>query len=261
MREKYMEHERDVATVIAREAGRVMLQYFDGDQETETKMDGSPVTVADKLINRMVIERLSEAFPDDGVIGEEESTASYGAGRKWLCDPIDGTIAYTWGVPTSMFSLGLVVDGVPQMGVVYDPYLDRMYSAVRGGGAYCNGRKLAVSPAATLTRQVVAVSSNIKAVAKGKIDNVAALAETDVYLATFSGAVYKAALVATGRFVGFVEEGVGPHDMAAIDLIVSEAGGMVTDFAGEPLRYDQPFKGAVTSNKHVHAALLHAIKR
>ncbi|MBU6501056.1 MAG: hypothetical protein KGJ89_02930 [Patescibacteria group bacterium] len=98
---------------IAKEAGVIMRKYFDEDQHIEIKKDNTQVTIADKLINSLVIQRLAKAFPSDGVIGEEESTAEYGGGRKWFCDPIDGTAAYIWGVPTAMFSLGLVLDGRP----------------------------------------------------------------------------------------------------------------------------------------------------
>lgn len=90
--------ELEIAKSIAREAGEIMLRYFDGDQAIEIKSDGSQVTVADKLINTLVIKRLASAFPEDGVIGEEESTSEYGFGRKWFCDPIDGTAAYVCGV-------------------------------------------------------------------------------------------------------------------------------------------------------------------
>ena len=99
------EQELHTAQRIAREAGDIMRRYFDGDQQRQTKADGTPVTIADTTINSLVIQRLHETFPDDGVIGEEESTAGYGLGRKWLCDPVDGTKAFTWGVPTAMFSL------------------------------------------------------------------------------------------------------------------------------------------------------------
>src|SRR5437868_351607 len=100
--------ELNAANEIAFKAGKIMLEYFDGDQQVDTKSDNSPVTIADKLINSMVIEELAKHFPEDGVIGEEESTTDYGPGRKWFCDPIDGTIGYIWGTPTSMFSLALV---------------------------------------------------------------------------------------------------------------------------------------------------------
>src|SRR3989338_7401931 len=136
--------ELTVAKDIARRAGAIMLRYFRVDNSEERKADGSPVTIADKAINRMVIEELEKNFADV-VIGEEESTGEYGAGRRWICDPIDGTKAYVWGVPTAMFSLGLAVDGVPTLGVAYDPFLDTMYEAVRGNGSYCNGKPIHVS--------------------------------------------------------------------------------------------------------------------
>jgi fructose-1,6-bisphosphatase/inositol monophosphatase family enzyme len=247
------------AADIARQSGQVMRDYFDGNQQSEIKSDGSPVTVADRLINRMVIESLEQTFPNDGLIGEEESTADYGPGRRWICDPIDGTIGYTWGVPTSMFSLGLVVDGEPQVGVAYDPYLDKMYTAISGNGAYCNDQRLRVSDK-TLGEGVVAVTSNLKRISQG-IDHVQALVDSSTYLATLSGAVYKAALIARGRFVGYVEEGVRPHDMAASQLIVEEAGGKVTDLEGNRYDYASPFQGTVVSNGVVHDDLLALLDR
>ncbi len=246
--------ELDFAINVAKEAGKIMLQYFDGDQQREIKKDGSPVTIADKKINSMVIDALRHNFPNDGLIGEEESTTTYGSGRKWFCDPIDGTIAYTWGVPTSMFSLSLVLDGRPQIGVVYDPYLDRMYTATKGYGSHCNSQKLAVSSGG-MSGGIVAVTSDIRKIAKG-LEHVKMLADSEAYLATFSGAIYKATLVAQGRFVGYIEKGVGAHDMAAVELIVEEAGGKITDIEGNPLDYTQPFEGAVVSNGVVHDELV-----
>ena len=133
-----------VAKTIARQAGEIMKKYFFIDQQMERKTDGSPVTVADKEINHLVIVELSKNF-DDGIIGEEESNTEYGMGRKWFCDPIDGTRAYVWGTPTAMFSLGLVVDGEPVLGVTYDPFLDLMYEGVKGQGSFMNGVPLKVS--------------------------------------------------------------------------------------------------------------------
>lgn len=109
-----MKRELEVAKSIALKAGEVMRQYFYDGQQKVIKDDGTPLTIADTTINRMVIEKLAKEFPEDGTIGEEESTTDYGQGRKWICDPIDGTKAYTWGVPTAMFSLALVVDGAPK---------------------------------------------------------------------------------------------------------------------------------------------------
>src|SRR5665213_902131 len=188
-----------IAKEIARQAGTVMLRYFDTEKETTIKVDGSPVTIADKQINHLVIEELQKHF-DDGIVGEEESTAEYGAGRRWICDPIDGTKGYILGVPTAMFSLGLVEDGSPVLGVAYDPFLDRLYSGMRGSGSYCNETRLAVSTK-EIRSEYVALTSNPKRLARyGEcIDR---LIQTGAEITSFNGSVYKMCMVARGSLVG-----------------------------------------------------------
>ena len=249
--------ELTIAKSIARKAGVIMKKYFfESDQKVQRKNDGSAVTIADIKINRLVIEELAEHF-DDGVIGEEESTALYGMGRRWFCDPIDGTKAFVWGTPTAMFSLGLVVDGVPTLGVAYDPFLDMLYYAIRGEGSYCNGALLHVSQV-RLAGAEVAITSSIERLIKGPKFVKELLAEK-ARLATFSGAVYKACLVARGKLVGYIEAGVGAHDMAAAHVIVEEAGGKVTGFDGKKLDYTQPFKAVIVSNTLVHKKLVEIV--
>lgn len=238
--------EVEIATAIAREAGAVMTEYFDADQQRERKADGSPVTIADKQINHMVIERLSAAFPDDGIVGEEESTSSYGAGRKWLCDPIDGTKSFIWGVPTAMFSLALVIDGRPVVGVAYDPFLDRLYSGALGGGSFCNGEKLCVSDA-PIGDAPVAFTGNLEKIFLNP-SLAKQVAATGADLIAIDGAVYKATLVARGKVAAYIGHGCGPYDIAAAEVIVTEAGGMVTNLAGEQLDYSNDFTGVLVSN-------------
>ncbi|MEK7645082.1 MAG: inositol monophosphatase [Patescibacteria group bacterium] len=245
--------ELETAVTIAREAGVIMLKYFDGDQQVEIKQDNTQVTIADKLANSLVIERLSKVFPEDGIIGEEESTAQYGMGRKWLCDPIDGTAAYVWGVPTAMFSLALVVDGKPVVGVAFDPFLNKMYTGIVGEKSLCNGIPLSVSDA-DLKTGTVAVSSSVKTFFSRS--HLPKMANDQIRLASLNGAVYKSCLVARGKFVGYVEHGVNPHDMAAVHVIVECAGGKLTSLTGEELNYSQPFKGAIVSNGIVHEELV-----
>lgn len=248
--------ELQVAKDIAHKAGEIMLEYFDADQGLDHKDDGSVVTIADKAINRMVIEEITKKF-DDGIIGEEESTADYGPGRKWICDPIDGTKAFVIGVPTSTFSLALVVDGLPALGVVYDPFLDRLYWAIKGQGSYCNGKKLQVSEN-PLKGHYVGVSSDNAGLVEG-VDVIKRLLKTGAKLDTTHGAVYKSCLVAHGRTVGYMEPRVNPHDVAAIHILVEEAGGKVTGYKGEKLDYSKRFKGVIVSNKTVHDGLLSCI--
>ncbi len=257
MESKYSK-ELEVAQAVARQAGVIMKKYFfSQDQDIKIKDDGSPVTIADTAINRMVIEELQKNF-DDGIIGEEESTAEYGLGRRWFCDPIDGTKAFVWGVPTSMFSLGLVIDGVPQFGVIYDPYLDLFFWGAKGEGSYCNEQKLEVKNA-TLSGERVAITSTAhRIIDKPELAKKLLAEKVDIVLC--SGAVFKSSLVAKGKLVAYIEAGVGAHDMAAVQVIIEEAGGKVTGFGGELLNYSKPFKGAVVSNGIVHEQLIEMLK-
>lgn len=252
------EDELRIAKNIAKLAGDIMLEYFEGDQQLDHKADGSVVTIADTKINSLVIEELSKHF-NDGVIGEEESTTDYGTGRKWFCDPIDGTKAFVIGAPTAMFSLGLVIEGRPVLGVVYDPFLDRLYWAARGQGSYCNSEKLAVNSAVRLSDNYVMVTSNVER-AVSETGQLEKLLKANAMPTSLPGAVFKSALVAQGRVAAHVEAQVNAHDMAAIEVIVEEAGGMVTGYDGKKLDYTKPFKGAVSSNGKVHQELIACLK-
>lgn len=249
--------ELEFAVAVSKKAGVVMRKYFDGEQQARMKQDGTPVTIADERINSMVINELIRLFPQDGLIGEEESTAKYGNGRRWFCDPIDGTKAYTWGVPTSMFSLGLVVDGIPCLGVVYDPFLKRMYWAVKGQGSYCNAQPIRVSNV-KLKDGVVAVTSSVSKISDG-LAYVKWLSDRGIPLATFSGAVYKSMLVAKGRLAAYADLLVNAHDMAAVHVIIEEAGGVITSIDGEKLDYSRPFKGAIVSNGIEHQIMVQSL--
>lgn len=253
----YLAEEMKAAVEVARMAGDIMREHFDNDQRTEYKSDGSPVTIADKKINSMVIKEMSSRFMAYGIIGEEESNSDYGMGTKWFCDPIDGTLAYTWGVPTSMFSLALVIDGKAKLGVTYDPYQNKMYTAIDGQGSFCNGKKIHVSDT-ELEQGIVATTADTKRISKG-VNYIQKLGSANTHLATFSGAVYKAMHVANGRFVGYIEEMLNAHDIAAAQVIVEEAGGKVTGIDGQPLDFSKPLKGAVVSNGKVHEDLLKLI--
>lgn len=248
-----MKYEKElmIAKDIARQAGVIMKEYFYGDQQVEVKEDNSPVTIADKKINSLVINELKKYF-DDIVIGEEESTGEYGTGRRWFCDPIDGTKAFVFGVPTAMFSLGLVENGRPVMGVAYDPFLDILYEAIKGEGSYCNGKKIHVS-GKSIEHATVAISGGI---VKSRYPHIEWLLDRKIKLMSLNGAVYKSCLVARGKIEGYLEPGVSGHDMAAVDLIVNEAGGTVTGLDGEILDYSKSFKGAVISNGVIHGELV-----
>jgi fructose-1,6-bisphosphatase/inositol monophosphatase family enzyme len=238
------------ASGLAKEAGAIMRQYFHGaDQQITHKEDATLLTVADTQVNDLVIRRIVEAYPTHGVRGEE---ASYHSDRRelWVCDPIDGTDGFTIGVPTAVFSLAYVVDGVPQLAVTLDPFQDRMYSAIKGRGAFCNGRVLHVShrPA---EGAIVAVSSNFREIERNAELYKAAVSR-GMTVRMFGGLVFKGNLIAEGKIDGVLFPYCGAHDVAAVKLIVEEAGGRVTDIYGNEQRYDQPITGAIISNGLIH---------
>jgi fructose-1,6-bisphosphatase/inositol monophosphatase family enzyme len=242
----------EFATTVAREAGDMILEYFDADQQVEFKQDNTPVTIADKLINDHVIQRIAQTLPEHGVVGEEASSERVDQEYIWFCDPIDGTKAFTWGLPTAMFSLALVTKGRPVLGVAYDPFLKRMYTAMEGEPAYCNGQEIHVSDQdlsnGTLT---ISVEQNKLMSNKHKY-----LVEKGVRLGLFSGYVYKGCLIARGKLVGHAEDNVGRHDVAALDVIIRGAGGKVTSYENEPLDFTKPLGGVAMSNGIIHDELL-----
>lgn len=246
--------EKEIAISIAREAGKIMLEYFDVDQHIEIKADKTPVTIADKKVNSLVIERLATAFPEDGIIGEEESTSQYGLGRKWICDPIDGTAAYTWGTPTAFFSLALVIDGYPVLGVAFDPFLDKIYIGQKGLPSECNGKIIHVS-SSSINQGTVAVTGSLRLLSKAVYFQ--RLINNKIKLACFSGCVVKACLLAKGKFVGFISPETSPYDIAAVHVIVEGAGGKITFLNGEKITYLRPFKeDIIVSNGITHDDLI-----
>ncbi len=247
--------ELEVAVRVARQAGNVILEYFDSDQQRQTKEDGTPVTIADKIINHMAIQEILKAFPDDGVVGEEESSEDTNRKRLWFCDPIDGTKPFTWGVPTAVFSLGLVIDDKPTLGVVYDPFLDHMFTGIIGHGSYCNDERLKVS-SDSLDSGFIAVTTDMKRIVNSPPVYVTNLVNSGANIAGFSGGIYKSTLVARGRIAAYIEAKVAPHDIAAIHTIVTEAGGRVSSINGQPLSYTAGFTSAIISNGIVHDKLI-----
>ena len=252
------EAELDFVKVLAKKAGAIMLEYFSIDKQIKYKDDASPVTIADEKVNRLVIEELTKAF-DYEVIGEEESTTEYGKNDTiWICDPIDGTKAFIYGLPTAMFSLGLVSKGVPVLGVAYDPFLDRMFYGVRASGSYCNGRRLKVSKGG-LKGHNVGVISDAKELIK-TADVMQRLVGKGANAVYVEGAVYKSCLVAEGKFVGYFSDLPKTHDLAAVSVILEEAGGKITAVDGRPLDFSEYFEGAIVSNGVVHEELMKILK-
>ena len=251
----------DFATRIAYYAGGVIKDYFYRDQQVEYKSDRTPVTIADKMINEYLIEEVKREYPTFRVIGEELSLDN-DSKYAWVCDPLDGTSMFTRHIPVSVFSLALVEDGVPIVGVVYDPFLDEMYTAIKGQGAYCNNKRIHVD-----NKKMGELGCSIDYCMWGsaKYDTLEIVKEIRNLVKTGStGSVaHGCMLVASGRISGEIFPGSvhGECDIAASKLIVEEAGGITSNFHGEDQRYDQDIDGFVATNKEVYNELILKMKR
>lgn len=246
---------------IAFRAGGIMKTYFTHfGMERVVKTDTTPLTKADTEINQLVIDHIRGLSSEVDIIGEEASdrTAS-----PWqiMCDPVDGTFPYTWGMPVATFMLGLMYERKPVMGIVYDPFTERLYSAERGQGAWMNNQPLKVSSAFRREdRPVVGYVSwpgcpyNILRVCQY-------LEERGVTLVNFCSIGYIEAAVATGEFAATLFPGTAHHDTAPGHAIVQEAGGKVTDIFGRELHYtDNRIDGHIMSNGHIHDLIVEAVK-
>src|SRR5882672_4956086 len=132
------------AQKLARQGGQIIKDNFDNDLSIELKSDNSPVTQVDTAINDLISQDIQKAYPDHGLLGEEGSHGSGQEAYQWVCDPIDGTKAFIISAPLSTCVIGLAKAGQTQLVVIYDPFMDRLYHAVRGQGAFCNDQPIHV---------------------------------------------------------------------------------------------------------------------
>src|SRR5882724_9885242 len=130
--------ELELLEVVSRQGGAIALSYWNKGLQAETKSDASPVTIADRECERAISRAIEEAFPEDGLLGEEGSAKNSRSGRRWIIDPIDGTRDFVRGNRAWSVLIGLEADGEVVAGVSYFPALDEMFAAARGGGAFCN---------------------------------------------------------------------------------------------------------------------------
>ena len=138
-----LEEYLDFAKDIAKHAGEVMIKYFNQNNGANYKGDKTIVTLADTEINSYLIKRVKEKYPSHSVDGEEEQFGK--SDYVWVCDPVDGTAMYARHIPVAVFSLALVVKSEPIIGVVFDPFTNSLYTAIKGKGAYKNEEKIMVN--------------------------------------------------------------------------------------------------------------------
>ncbi len=242
------------AVDLTRQAGDLTLGYFRSlELAVESKEDGTPVTVADRGAERLVREALERRHPGDGILGEEEPEKPGDTGRRWIVDPIDGTMAFTHGVALYSNLLALEdADGIA-LGVINIPALSETVYAARGLGCFYNGVRCHVSTTPVLSGSYLSSCS----FSHWDEDDLLAVKRAGAYLRTW-GDGYGYALVATGRIDAMVDPSAALYDLAPMPVILSEAGGRFTDWSGA----DTPDGGdAIASNGLLHRSLLDLIGR
>lgn len=247
------------AVEIAIEAGKIMHKYFKENNGANYKFDQTIVTKADTEINHFLINKVKEKYPNHSVDGEEEQ---FGKSKyTWVCDPVDGTAMYARHIPVAVFSLALVIDGEPNVGVVYDPFTENMYYAIKGEGAYRNRERIQVNN--ILLDDMKSVSNfDMWPEAEYNVYDVVKKLGEKTYIVGIGSVIRACMCVANGDFNLAIFPGTKHKncDIAAAKVIVEEAGGKVTNLFGNEQRYDNDISGAIISNGYVHDEAVSCIK-
>jgi len=217
------------------------------------------VTRVDQEAEAAIRRIISRSYPDHVVLGEEQGQSTGGASHRWIVDPLDGTLNYAHGFPFYCVSIALEIDGVVQVGVVLDSVRGELFTAVRGGGSYCNGAPINVTRETVLRKAMLATGF--------AYDEAAVLVNLEIFKRIMpkaravrrpGAAALDLCYVACGRLDGFWELKLNSWDVAAGALIITEAGGRVTGGAGEAYDLNNPV--LVASNGPLHEALLQTLQ-
>lgn len=252
-----------IAIEAAKEAGKY-LKYSVGKVRSIEMKQGEErnlVSEIDKGSEAKIISIIKRHYPNHAILAEESGASSASSDYKWVIDPLDGTTNFLHGLPVFCVTIGVEYKGEIVAGVVYDPNLDELFTAERGSGAYCNGKRMKVSQASELINSLL-VTGFPYDIAKNP-DNAVGhfvnfLMEGQA-VRRLGSAALDLSYVAAGRFDGFWEVNLNPWDMAAGVLFVHEAGGKVTDFSGAPSSIYN--KQVLASNSIIHDAMLQVLKK
>ncbi|MBW4470319.1 MAG: inositol monophosphatase [Stenomitos rutilans HA7619-LM2] len=252
----------DVATEAVLAAGTVLQTYWGNLEAIEEKgRPGDLVTEADKAAEAIILQVLHRHVPDHNILTEESGQlGNQESSCLWAIDPLDGTTNYAHQYPASAVSVGLLIDGVPQVGAIFDPSRQELFRAAKGLGATCNRRAIQVSKAASLEKSLLVTGFAYDR--RQTIDNNYAefchLTHLTQGVRRSGSAALDLAYVACGRFDGYWERGLSPWDIAAGIVLVEEAGGMVTAYDHSPM--DIRSGRILATNGPLHPQLSEALR-
>ena len=245
---------------IAREAGALLMQFFDRNIKIEYKGDADLVTAADRKSEALIRERIRQTWPSHDVLGEEEGLRDTGSEFRWYVDPLDGTTNFAHSFPVFCVSMALQDKNGMLAGVCYDPTRNELFAAERGKGATLNDRPIHVSKTAKLKESLV--GTGFPSHKRHKNPNIHFYHQITLRshgVRRAGSAALDLCYVACGRMDGFWEFNLNPWDTAAGVLMVEEAGGRVTDFSGGPFQINS--RETLASNGVIHAELMNEFQQ
>ncbi|HVN03940.1 MAG TPA: inositol monophosphatase family protein [Bryobacteraceae bacterium] len=228
--------ELDIGCAIARQAGEIAMRYYRTGIRADSKPDDSPVTRADRECEQAIAQALEEAFPDDGLLGEEGAEKPSRSGRRWIIDPIDGTRDFVRGNPAWANLIGLEADGEVVAGFANMPALGELFWAVRGGGAFVNGERIHASGIDSVGQAVLCIDALNSAARQPFGSRLVSWIEPFWAVRSMGGCM-DALMVARGQAEIWIETNGKAWDFAPLKIIAEEAGARYFDFTRQSTIY------------------------
>lgn len=249
---------------IIKEAGEIFKEGYNSVKDITFKGEKDLVTQYDVAVENFLKEKFFKEFPDFNIIAEESNNENIEFNDSIIIDPIDGTTNFVNSVPHCAISVGIYKDKKPYIGIVYNPILDELYSAQKGQGAYCNGKRLKVSDDEKLETSLIATgfpysSSNDKDDLNFVIENLKNILPKCQDIRRLGSAAIDLCMVARGTYEGYYEINLKAWDVSAGIIILQEAGGFVSNHLGDEYNMFRD-KCIVASNSKVHKELLGLIR-
>ncbi|MBI5118105.1 inositol monophosphatase [Candidatus Poribacteria bacterium] len=255
--DKFLELAMDAAT----SAGRLLREGIDKIAWIKHKGEINLVTEMDIKSEKLIKEKIQEAYPDHQILAEESDIPHAGARFRWIIDPLDGTTNYAHGFPVFCVSVALEIEGTVELGTVYDPMRDELFTGRRGGGAMLNGERISVSDISDLNNALLATGFpyDLRESEANNVDNWNAMLVRAQAIRRAGSAALDLCYTAMGRFDGFWELKLFPWDVAAGALIVREAGGKVTHLGGETFNIYS--REVVATNGNIHSDMIEILAK
>jgi myo-inositol-1(or 4)-monophosphatase len=254
-----MEQYLEFAAGLAREAGMLLKHRINEEHVIDYKGEINIVTEADKMSEALLISRIHQKYPQHDILTEESEGLDRGSEFRWIIDPLDGTTNYAHGYPVFCVSIALEKNGAIGLGVIYNPMLDELFFSVSGQGAFLNDKKISVSKTTDMSKSLLATGFpyDIRESENNNINYFNGMARKAQAIRRAGSAALDMAYVAMGRFDGFWELKLMPWDTAAGALLISEAGGVITDLFGSAFHLGAPH--VLATNGKIHSKMIQTL--